>query len=266
MFVKITTSGPRQYVKLVESHRDAVGVSRQRVIATLGRIEAVRTGGADSLLNGLLRAAGRPTLEEGTGEVAFAPALSVGDTWLLSALWQELGFAQAFRRLLRNRRQFDAEKLLRVMVFNRLCDPESKLGILRWLEGARVPEVSAESVTHQHLLRTMDTLAHQADRLGQALAGLLRPLIDQELAIVFYDLTTIRSEGGSEQTADLRHFGHAKEGGIVRQVMLGVVQTADGLPTHHEVFAGHTGETTTLVPTIEKVLARYPPSSTLFVC
>lgn len=258
MFVKITTSGPRQYVKLVESHRDAAGVSRQRVIATLGRIEAVRTGGADSLLNGLLRAAGRPTLEEGTGEVAFAPALSVGDTWLLSALWQELGFAQAFRRLLRNRRQFDAEKLLRVMVFNRLCDPESKLGILRWLEGARVPEVSAESVTHQHLLRTMDTLADQADRLDQALAGLLRPLIDQELAIVFYDLTTIRSEGGSEQTADLRHFGHAKEGGIVRQVMLGVVQTADGLPIHHEVFAGHTGETTTLVPTIEKVLARYP--------
>jgi len=33
--------------------------------------------------------------------------------------------------VLRNRRQFDAERLLRVMVFNRLCDPESKLGILR---------------------------------------------------------------------------------------------------------------------------------------
>jgi hypothetical protein len=177
---------------------------------------------------------------------------------LLTALWQELGLAQAFRRLLRNRRQFDAEKLLRVMVFNRLCDPESKLGILRWLEGARVPEVGAESVTHQHLLRTMDTLAEHAERLDQALAGLLRPLIDQELAIVFYDLTTIRSEGGSEQSADLRHFGHAKEGGIVRQVMLGVVQTADGLPIHHEVFAGNAGETTTLVPTIEKVLARYP--------
>ncbi len=44
----------------------------------------------------------------------------------------------------------------------------------------------------------------------------------------------------------------------MRQVMLGVVQTAEGLPIHHEVFAGHTGETTTLVPTIEKVLARYP--------
>ena len=59
--------------------------------------------------------------------------------------WQGLGFAETFRRILRNRRQFDAKLRLRVMVFNRLCDPESKLGILRWLEGARVPEVANET-------------------------------------------------------------------------------------------------------------------------
>ena len=28
----------------------------------------------------------------------------------------------------------DVEALIRVMVLNRLCDPESKLGILRWVE------------------------------------------------------------------------------------------------------------------------------------
>ena len=258
MFVKVTTSGPRQYVKLVEAYRDTAGIARQRIIATLGRIEAIRAGEADSLVNGLLRAAGKPSLKDGTGDVSFAPALSVGDTWLLTALWKELGFADAFRRVLRNRHQFDTERLLRVMVFNRLCDPESKLGILRWLEGTLVPEVAAESVTHQHLLRTMDTVAACADTLDDALAGLLRPLIDQDLSIVFYDLTTIRTEGGTDLSEDVRHFGLSKEGGITRQVMLGVVQTAEGLPIHHEVFAGNTGETTTLVTTIEKVLARYP--------
>ena len=34
MFVKITTSGPPEYVKLVESYRNPAGVPRQRVIAT----------------------------------------------------------------------------------------------------------------------------------------------------------------------------------------------------------------------------------------
>lgn len=258
MFVKITTSGPRQYVKLVEAFRDAAGVARQRVVATLGRLEAIKAGESDALVNGLLRAAGRPTLEDGTGAVDFAPARSVGDTWMLTALWKELGFADAFRRVLRSKRQFDAERLLRLMVFNRLCNPESKLGLLRWLEGVRVPEVDTASVSHHQLLRTMDTLDDCADKLESTLAGLLRPLIDQTLSVVFYDLTTIRAEGATGDEADLRRFGLSKDGGIVRQVMLGVVQTAEGLPIHHEVFAGHTGETATLIPTLEKILARYP--------
>jgi hypothetical protein len=72
MFVKVTTSGSRQYVKLGEAFRDEAGVSRQRVVATLGRLEAVQAGGANSLVDGLLRAAGKPTLDEGTGEARFA--------------------------------------------------------------------------------------------------------------------------------------------------------------------------------------------------
>ena len=82
MFVKITRSAGRQYVKLVEAFRDDRGVPCQRVIATLGRLEAVRAGDSNALIDGLLRAAGRPKVE--ASDVAFAPALSVGDTWLLS--------------------------------------------------------------------------------------------------------------------------------------------------------------------------------------
>ncbi len=42
-----------------------------------------------------------------------------------------------------------------------------------------------------------------------------------------YDMTTIRAAGLSEQDGDVRKFGMSKEGLIARQVMLGVVQTAD---------------------------------------
>ncbi|MBW8073547.1 MAG: IS1634 family transposase, partial [Ferrovum sp.] len=104
------------------------------------------------------------------------------------------------------------------------------------------------------LLRTMDTLVECSDALESAMAGLLRPLIDQTLSVVFYDLTTISAEGQTEQNADLREYGLSKNGGVERQVMLGVVQTADGLPIHHEVFAGNTAESTTLIPTLTKIL------------
>ncbi|NDF75203.1 MAG: IS1634 family transposase [Betaproteobacteria bacterium] len=89
------------------------------------------------------------------------------------------------------------------------------------------------------------------------MASLLRPLIDEELSVIFYDLTTIGTEGLSEQSGDVRQFGMSKEGMVARQFMLGVVQTADGLPIHHEVFAGNSAESPTLLPTLKAVLARF---------
>ena len=113
-------------------------------------------------------------------------------------------------------------------------------------------------MTHQRLLRTMDTRVEHSDELEAILAGLLRPFLDQELSIVFYDLTTLRLEGQSTVEGELRQYGMAKEGDIARQCLLGVVQTAEGLPIYHAVFAGNTAETTTLVPTIQRVLSRFP--------
>jgi transposase len=39
---------------------------------------------------------------------------------------------------------------------------------------------------------------------------------------------------------------------------LGVVQTGDGMPIYHEVFAGNTAESPTLLPTLRTVLTRFP--------
>ena len=255
MFIKLTRSGERTYAQLLESFRDEHGKPRQRTVATLGRID--ESGGqVDSLLNGLLRAKGRP-VAAGDPQVRFESALCLGDVWALDALWHELGFdgLGVFRRA---RFTTAVEQAIRVMVFNRLCDPESKLGVLRWLRTVSMPGLDADKLSHQHLLRSMDALMDHQESVDDCLAQLVRPLIDEDLSVVFYDLTTIRSEGHSQQDGDVRHFGMSKEGVLARQFMLGVVQTADGMPIYHEVFDGNTAEAPTLQPTLKKVLARYP--------
>ena len=263
MYVKITKSGPRRYVQLVESFRDENGRSKQRTIASLGRLENLDSN-VDSVIAGLLRAASReagPSSSEAAGadlSVSFDSARAIGDVWALTQLWQELGFDSLRKVFRHSSHQIDIEALLRIMVFNRLCDPESKLGMLRWLETVSLPGLGLKSVEHQHLLRAMDALIDQQSAVDTLVSGLLRPLVDQQLSVVFYDMTTIRAAGLSQQTGDIRKFGMAKEGLVKRQVMLGVVQTADGLPIFHEVFAGNTAEVKTLKPTLEKVLARFP--------
>ncbi len=177
---------------------------------------------------------------------------------MLTELWKELGFGELRRVFRKTRHTTDVEALIRVMVLNRLCDPDSKLGVLRWLETVALPEVDVTAITHQQLLRSMDALMEHQTEVDSVVAGLLRRLIDQDLSVVFYDLTTIRSEGLVTVEKDVRKFGQAKEGLIARQFMLGVVQTAEGLPLYHEVFDGNAAETKTLLPTLTTVLARFP--------
>jgi transposase len=259
MHVKITTSGPRRYVQLVESFRDDLGRIRKRTVATLGRLDQVGDS-LDAVINGLLKATGRaPAVGDAAKpEVSFESARALGAVWALNALWQTLGFGDLRKVFRRTRHQIDVEALVRVMVFNRLCDPESKLGVLRWLETVALPDMPIEAITHQQLLRSMDALIAHQKAVDNTVAKLLRPLIDQDLSVVFYDLTTIRTEGQSEVDGDVRHFGMAKEGVIARQFVLGVVQTAEGIPIYHEVFDGNAAETRTLLPTLRTVLERFP--------
>ena len=43
MFIKITESGCRRYAKLAEAYRDERGIGRQRIIANLGRVDALQS-------------------------------------------------------------------------------------------------------------------------------------------------------------------------------------------------------------------------------
>ena len=261
MFIKVTRRGPNHYVQLVEAYRDPSGKPKQRTLATLGRLDQLNTE-LNSVISGLQRVTGQtptaPVSPLMPPSLSFDAARDFGDVYTLTELWNALGF-DGLRKVFRHtRHSIDVEALIRVMVFNRLCDPDSKLGVLRWLQTVALPGTSLQAIDHRHLLSAMDALIDHKAEVDNVMAALLRPLVDQDLAMVFYDMTTIRAAGLSEQEGDLRCYGKAKEGVIARQVMLGVVQTSEGLPLYHEVFEGNTAEVTTIKGVIEKIVARFP--------
>lgn len=51
-------------------------------------------------------------------------------------------------------------------------------------------------------MRSLDALLGHQDEVDAMIAGLPRPLIDEDLSMVFYELTSIRREGLSQQQAD----------------------------------------------------------------
>ena len=257
MFIKVTQSGARRYAQLVESFRNEDGKPRQRTVCTLGRLED--GGEVDNLIAALQRARGITPTPSPLEGLRFTDSRHAGDVWALSELWRSLGFDDLASAWRRSKTETDVLGCLRLMVFNRLCDPSSKLGVLRWLDTVALPVGVAKSLPeHQHLLRAMDVLDEYSDTVGERLATLMRPLIDQDLSVVFYDLTTVSVTGQTDLDEDVRAYGRAKSGLVERQFMLSLVQTAEGLPIAHEVHPGNTAEAKTLLPMIRKLLARYP--------
>lgn len=258
MFIRASQSNGRTYLRLVEGYRDESGRSRQRQIAQLGRADEPATyEKVESLLQSLQQHAGMEGVDP--AGIHFDPARALGPAWLLTELWRELGFEAQLRQAFRSSyRAFDLEAVVRLLVFNRLCDPSSKLGVLRWLERVHLPGVDTDKLHYEQLLRAMDALIEQREAVEQVTAQLLRPLLDQQLSVVFYDVSTVRIHGEKELDGDLRRYGLSKDvAGIDRQFALGVVQTAEGLPIAHEVFEGNVAETSTLAPMLRRLLGRY---------
>ena len=155
----------------------------------------------------------------------FLDSRQVGDVWALAQLWKQLRLDDLALVWRGSKTEVDVLGCLRAMVWNRLSDAQSKLGVLRWLDTVALPAEFAlqDKLQHQHLLRAMDVL-----------------------------------EAHSEMAGDVRAHGMSQSGLVERQFMLSLVQTADGLPIAHEVHAGNTAEAKTLLPMIRGLLARYP--------
>lgn len=142
------------------------------------------------------------------------------------------------------------------MIVARLIDPCSKLATARGLgedtlftslgELLRVERADADE-----LYAAMDWLLARQARVEAKLAR--RHLA--EGALVLYDVTSTYFEG---RTCPLAQDGHNRDGKRDKvQIVFGLLCTAEGCPVAVAVFAGHTGDPTTLAPQVHQLSERF---------
>src|SRR3954452_15095915 len=110
MFFRTKTSGPRSYLQIVENRWED-GHSRQRVIATLGRLDQLQQSGQlDALLVSGARLARSVLLlaAHAKGQLPTVTTRRIGPALIFERLWQQAGCQQVIERLLSGRRfEFD---------------------------------------------------------------------------------------------------------------------------------------------------------------
>src|SRR4029077_2340236 len=102
MFFRTKSSGPRSYLQIVENRWEA-GRSRQRVIATLGRLDQLQQSGQlDSLLVSGARLAHSVLLlsAHAQGQLSTITTRRIGPSLIFERLWQQTGCQQVIKLLL----------------------------------------------------------------------------------------------------------------------------------------------------------------------
>lgn len=161
---------------------------------------------------------------------------------------------------------FDLRKLVFTMAASRFVKPGSKLKIYEHWQKRLYPEMIQEEIPLHQLYRALDILADHKEEIEERLFWCNRDLLNMEVDVVLYDLTTLRFESVREDLGELRKFGYSKERrSDCTQVVLGLLVDPEGIPLGFEVYPGNTFEGHTIASIVAKMREKFKVRRFIFV-
>jgi transposase len=185
-----------------------------------------------------------------------------GNCWLACELWQQLGLDEFWRqRLPETRERVSWEKVLRLLVVNRLLDPGSEFQVHRqWFVDSAMDELLEEDFAvagKDRLYRCLDRVLEHKRELFVWLKQKWADLFQADFEVLLYDLTSTYFEGEMEQNGKARR-GYSRDGRPdCLQLVIALVVTTDGFPLAYEVMNGNTSERTTLRSFLDDIEKTY---------
>jgi hypothetical protein len=275
MFFRLKTSGPRNYLQLVENRREG-GAVRQHVLATLGRADELSaTGALEALLASGARFCEHVLLLSALDDPAAAPRLGarrIGAALGFGRLWEETGCRAVLEALLAGRAfEFPVERAVFTVVLHRIMIAGSDRACEKWMADHAIP--GADGLALHHLYRAMAWLGEELpgearqrhatpfaprtvkDEVEERLFARRRDLFT-DLSLVFMDTTSLSFTGAGGATLGAR--GHSKDHRPdLEQMILGLVVDGDGRPVCSEMWPGNTADVTVLLPIVERLRHRF---------
>jgi transposase len=193
-----------------------------------------------------------------------------GNCWLACELWQQLGLDEFFQqRLPEGREAVSWEKVLRLLVVNRLLDPGSEFHVHRqWYVDSAMDELLETDFAvagKDRLYRCLDRILEHKQDLFVWLNQKWADLFHADFEVLLYDLTSTYFEGEMEQNPKAKRGYSRDKRPDCLQLVIALVVTPDGFPLAYEVMNGNTSERTTLRDFLKKIETTYGKARRVWV-
>jgi transposase len=193
-----------------------------------------------------------------------------GNCWLANELWRQLGLTEFWsERLPPGREGVSWEKVLRLLVVNRLLEPGSEFRVHRhwFVESAMDALLEADFAVAEkdRLYRCLDRLLEHKQELFVWLKQKWAELFAADFEVLLYDLTSTYFEGEMEENPKAKR-GYSRDSRPdCLQVVIALVVTPDGFPLAYEVMDGNTSEHKTLLPFLDHIEKTYGKARRVWV-
>src|SRR6202521_742865 len=193
-----------------------------------------------------------------------------GSCWLGCELWHQLGLDEFWQqRLPEARESVSWEKVLRLLVVNRLLDPGSEFHVHRqWFVDSAMDELLETDFAvarKERLYRCLDRVLEHKQDLFIWLKQKWADLFQADFEVLLYDLTSTYFEGEMEQNPKAKR-GYSRDGRPdCLQLVIALVITPDGFPLAYEVLNGNTSDRATLKTFLDKIESTYGKARRVWV-
>ena len=193
-----------------------------------------------------------------------------GNCWLACGQWHQLGLDEFWQQQLPEARESVSwEKVLRLLVVNRLLDPGSEFHVHRqWFVDSAMDELLQEDFVvadKDRLYRCPDRILEHKQELFVWLKQKWADLFGADFEVLLYDLTSTYFEGEMEQNAKAKR-GYSRDGRPdCLQLVIALVVTPDGFPLAYEVLNGNTSDRATLKTFLDKIESTYGKARRVWV-
>ncbi len=193
-----------------------------------------------------------------------------GSCWLGCELWRQLGLPEFWdTRLAGSREEVAWEKVLQLLVVNRLLDPGSEFRVHRqwYLSTAMDALLGTDFAVAEkdRLYRCLDRVLEHKQELFLWLRQKWADLFQADFEVLLYDLTSTYFEGAMEQNPKAK-YGHSRDQRTdCLQVVIALVITPDGFPLAYEVMNGNTSDRATLRGFLDKIEKTYGKAKRMWV-
>ncbi len=193
-----------------------------------------------------------------------------GNCWLACELWQQLGLDEFWQqRLPEAREAVSWEKVLRLLVVNRLLDPGSEYHLHRqWFVDSAMDELLETDFAvaeKDRLYRCLDRVLKHKQELFIWLKQKWADLFHADFEVLLYDLTSTYFEGEMEQNAKAKRGYSRDKRPDCLQLVIALVVTPDGFPLAYEVMNGNTSDRKTLPDFLKKIEDTYGKARRVWV-